>query len=66
MPFSLLEQCPIFPDETEVSHVGFPDPAKATGTEAEILTVFRWVRDGLRERLVHLLWEKLKELSNQE
>ena len=28
------QQCPIFPGETEVMHVGFPDPAKATGTEA--------------------------------
>ena len=45
------EQCPIFPGETEVMHVGFPDPAKATGTEEEILTVFRTVRDDLRARL---------------
>jgi arsenate reductase len=42
-------------------HLGFPDPAQATGTEKEILTVFRWVRDGLRERLGHLLRQKLKE-----
>jgi arsenate reductase len=42
-------------------HVGFPDPAKAAGTEAEILTVFRRVRDGLRERLGDLLREKLRE-----
>ena len=55
------QQCPIFPGETEVIHVGFPDPAKATGTEAEVLTVFRWVRDGLRERLGYLLQEKLRE-----
>jgi arsenate reductase len=55
------EQCPLFPGETEVMHVGFPDPAKATGTEAEILTVFRWVRDGLRERLGYLLRDKLRE-----
>jgi len=55
------EQCPLFPGETEVMHVGFPDPAKATGTEAEILTVFRWVRDGLREQLGNLLQQKLKE-----
>jgi len=55
------EQCPIFPGDTEVMHVGFPDPAKAAGTEAEVLTVFRWVRDGLRERLGWLLPEKLRE-----
>jgi arsenate reductase len=55
------QQCPIFPGESEVMHVGFPDPAKATGTETEILTVFRWVRDGLRERLEYLLRKKLRE-----
>jgi arsenate reductase len=55
------EQCPIFPGSTEVMHVGFPDPAKATGTEAEILTVFRRVRDGLREQLGQLLRPKLRE-----
>ena len=32
-------------------HVGFPDPATATGTEEEILAMFRQVRDGLAERL---------------
>jgi arsenate reductase len=55
------EQCPLFPGKTEVIHVGFPDPARATGPEAEILTVFRQVRDGLRERLGYLLREKIKE-----
>jgi arsenate reductase (thioredoxin) len=55
------QQCPIFPGETEVVHVGFPDPAKATGTKAEVLTVFRRVRDDLRARLIPLLRGKLKE-----
>jgi arsenate reductase (thioredoxin) len=54
-------QCPIFPGETEVRHVGFPDPAKATGTEEEIMAVFRRVRDALREQLVPLLRDKLRE-----
>ena len=52
------QQCPIFPGETEVTHVGFPDPAKATGTEEEIMAAFRQVRDALREQLVPLLREK--------
>jgi len=55
------EQCPIFPGHTEVMHVGFPDPAKAAGPEAEVLSGFRRVRDGLRERLNHLLRDKLRE-----
>jgi arsenate reductase (thioredoxin) len=58
-------QCPMFPGETEVMHVGFPDPAQATGTEEEILAVFRRVRDNLRERLGDLLHEKLKALQVQ-
>jgi len=52
------QQCPIFPGETEVLHVGFPDPAKAVGAEAEIMAAFRQVRDDLRKQLVPLLREK--------
>jgi arsenate reductase len=52
------EQCPLFPGETEVIHVGFPDPAKATGTEEEIMVEFRRVRDDMREQLIALLKEK--------
>ena len=52
------EQCPIFPGTTEVIHIGFPDPAKATGTEEEIMVEFRRVRDDMREHLVELLKEK--------
>jgi len=54
------QQCPIFPGNTEVMHVGFPDPATATGTEAAILAVFRQVRDEMRQRLIPLLREKLR------
>jgi arsenate reductase (thioredoxin) len=54
------QQCPIFPGETEVLHVGFPDPAKATGAEAEVLAVFRQVRDAIRQQLIPLLREKLR------
>lgn len=55
------QECPIFPGHTEVRQLGFLDPAKATGTEAGILTVFRQVRDGLREQLVPILKEKMRE-----
>jgi arsenate reductase len=54
------EQCPLFPGDTEIMHVGFPDPAKATGTEAEIMAAFRQVRDALRAELIPLLREKAK------
>jgi len=55
------QQCPIFPGGTEVIHVGFPDPARATGTEAEVMAAFRQGRDALREQLVPLLREKSRE-----
>ena len=54
------QQCPIFPGKTEVMHVGFPDPARATGPEAAILAVFRQVRDEMRRRLIPLLRDKLR------
>jgi len=33
-------------------HIGFPDPAVATGSEAERLEVFRQVRDDIRQKVV--------------
>jgi arsenate reductase len=51
-------QCPMFPGTTEIMHISFPDPAQATGSEEEILAVFRRVRDDLRERLVPLLRDR--------
>jgi arsenate reductase len=50
------EQCPLFSGDTEVMHVGFPDPAKSSGSER----IFRKVRDALREQLIPLLREKAK------
>lgn len=53
------EQCPFFPGPTEQLHVGFPDPGRATGTEEEILTAFRQVRDAVREQILPLLQQKI-------
>jgi arsenate reductase len=40
------EHCPVFTGDVKHRlHIGFDDPAEATGTEKEILTVFRRVRD---------------------
>jgi len=52
------EQCPVFPGGTEIMHVSFPDPARATGTEEDIMGAFRRVRDDLRGKLVPHLREK--------
>jgi arsenate reductase (thioredoxin) len=58
------QQCPMFPGDTEIMHMGFPDPARATGTEEDILAEFRRVRDDLRSHLIPLLrGKKTRRLS---
>jgi len=49
------EDCPLWLGQGQRVHLGFPDPAKATGTEAEILTAFRRVRDDIGEQIPGLL-----------
>lgn len=45
------KSCPNFKGKVgKRVHIGFPDPAKATGTDAEKLAVFRKVRDDIRRR----------------
>jgi len=38
------ERCPVFPSKATKLHHNFPDPAKATGSEEEIMDEFRRVR----------------------
>ena len=40
--------CPVFPGQVNRHHWPFDDPAHFQGTEAEILAVFRRVRDEIR------------------
>ena len=42
------ERCPFFPSNAEKFHHNFPDPAKTTGSEAEIMEHFRQVRNMIR------------------
>ena len=42
------QACPIFPGQVNRHHWGFYDPAKAEGSDDEILQVFRQVRDEIR------------------
>ncbi|UCD36991.1 MAG: arsenate reductase ArsC [Fidelibacterota bacterium] len=45
------ETCPVFTGEVGARlHIDFEDPARAVGTEEEILKVFRQVRDEIRKR----------------
>jgi arsenate reductase len=45
------EACPVFFGARERLHWSFPDPSRATGTEDEQLTVYREVRDAIRDRI---------------
>lgn len=46
------ENCPVFLGEVRQQlHIGFDDPAEATGTEEEIMGEFRRIRDEIRERM---------------
>jgi arsenate reductase len=45
---NLDQGCPIFPGQVNRHHWPFLDPAKATGSEEEILACFRRVRDEMR------------------
>lgn len=46
------EHCPVISNKNVVKwHWGFDDPAKATGTEEEILAQFRAVRDSIKQRI---------------
>lgn len=49
------EHCPVVPAQIRKEHWPLTDPAKATGTEAEIMAVFRASRDDIRNRVTDLL-----------
>jgi len=59
------EHCPLLPPGTRKLHWPLSDPAKATGTEDEILAVFRRSRDEIRQRVADLLAE-LMTAENQD
>lgn len=43
------ERCPYFPTDAQKFHYNFPDPAKAAGSEEEIMAAFRAVREQIKE-----------------
>ena len=55
------ETCPFFTGKVvHRLHIGFDDPAEATGTEEEILSVFRRVRDEINEKFTEFYLASLK------
>ncbi len=55
------ESCPVFTGKvTHRRHIGFEDPAVATGTEEEVLAVFRKVRDEIYHDFKRFYEEEIK------
>lgn len=53
------ERCPYFPTGAKIFHYNFPDPAKATGTEEEIMEQFRTVREMIKQYCTDFVKENL-------
>ncbi|MFC4478417.1 arsenate reductase ArsC [Flavobacterium chungangensis] len=53
------ERCPFFPTNAVKYHYNFPDPAKATGTDSEIMEQFRSVRELIKEYCKNFVAENL-------
>ncbi|MCD9025390.1 arsenate reductase (thioredoxin) [Cohnella silvisoli] len=52
------EHCPVISNPNVIKwHWGFDDPAKATGTEEEIMEQFRIVRDSIKSRIEQFVQE---------
>ncbi len=55
------ENCPVWLGRGRVVHIGFPDPAKATGSYSEQFDMFLQVREAIRKQVLPFL----KALSSQ-
>ncbi len=54
------ETCPVFLGKVEEQlHIGFEDPANAMGTEEEVLSVFRKVRNEIKKDFYQFYNEKI-------
>lgn len=53
------ENCPLWLGPGQVVHIGFPDPAQATGSNAELLEIFRRVRDAIRQQVLEYLQKEI-------
>jgi len=57
------EKCPLFFGGVRRTHLGFSDPAKATGGEEEILAEFRKVRDEIKNTLIEFFGKEFNGRS---
>lgn len=54
------ENCPYFPARVKQLHHNFPDPARANGTDEEIMQQFRQVRNQIKEYIKWFVEDNLK------
>jgi arsenate reductase len=60
------EHCPVLPPGVQKKHWPLEDPAKATGTEEQIMAQFRATRDVVRSRVEGMIGEiKMLARSNE-
>ena len=52
---SAAEECPVWLGKGKRVHRDFPDPARAEGTDDEVMHVFRAVRDDIEREMIKLL-----------
>lgn len=45
------ENCPVWLGKGRRAHIGFEDPAKALGTDEQVMEVFRRIRDQIAEQI---------------
>jgi len=56
------ETCPVFTGKVKNRiHIGFEDPADAVGTDDEIISVFRKVRDQIRNDFLEFYNQNIKD-----
>lgn len=56
---SAAEECPYWPGSGRTVHLGFPDPAKVSGDDEEVMAVFRAVRDQIAEKMTELFGQSV-------
>jgi len=56
------QNCPVLPAGTRKEHWPLDDPANATGSEDEVMAVFRASRDDIRRRVENLI-KRLEKVS---
>lgn len=55
------ERCPYFPTQAQKFHHNFPDPAKATGTDDQVMAEFRNTRTLIKDYMQNFVKEHLSQ-----